>query len=121
MNKTKILLLLSSIFFLSCTLVSLSGSGIDKTVSLTGRVDSKDYEVIRHNARWTKTVDANELSNFDIREAILDLLAETKGDAVINLKFTVRQSFVQGFIEILLLGLYSPHTAIVECDIVKYK
>ena len=109
------------LIFLNCTIVALKGSGISQPVSLTNSIYGKEYMVIKPNAKWTKTVDLNQLGDFDIRPAILDLFAETPGDAIVNLKFKVRQTFFLGCIEMICLGLYSPYTVEVQGDIVKYK
>ena len=110
------------LLFLSvnCTVLTLRGSGINNPVSLTSKLD-KEYEVIRTNATWRKVVGADKIKDFDIRIAVLDLLAETSGDAIVNLKFKVYQTFMQGCLELILLELYKPYTIEIQGDIVRYK
>lgn len=108
-------------FFLThCTVVSIRGSGINNTVSLTNKLD-REYEVVKVKATWSKVVTYNQIKDFDIRLGILDLLAETPGDAIINLKFRVYRTFFQGCLQIALFNLYQPYTVKIQGDIVKYK
>jgi len=104
----------------NCTVMSLKGSGINNPVSLTPQLN-REYEVIRPNATWRKEVSAEQVKDFDIRLAILDLLAETPGDAIVNLRFKIYQTFMQGCIQTCLLDLYVPYTIEIQADIVRYK
>ena len=106
---------------LNCTIVNLKGSGLNQPVSMSNMLGNKEYTVIRSNVVWVRTVPADRVVDFDIRPAILDMFAETPGDAIINLKFKIYQSFGQYCLEGLTLGMYKAYKVKVTGDIVKYQ
>ncbi len=106
---------------LNCTIVSLKGSGLNQPISVSNMTGNEEYTVVRSNVVWERTVEASKVADFDIRMAILDMFAETPGDAIINLKFKVHQTFGQYCLEGLTLGLYKAYKVVVTGDVIKYK
>ncbi len=100
-----------------CTVAKLSGSG-PRPLLLNNPADGK-FEIVRHFV-----VDRGSTFDFtntaEIDALVASVIQETKADAVVNLRITVKQEVSDFFLNLITCGLANSRTWYVEGDAIRY-
>jgi hypothetical protein len=111
------IVLVAAVASSGCTLAKLSGAG-PRPLLLNNPANGK-FEVVRH-------FEIDKGSRFDftntaeIDAMVATLIQETKADAVINLRVTVKTEVGDFFLNLITCGIANARTWTIEGDAIRY-
>ena len=100
-----------------CTIAKISGRGA--TPILLNNPDRR-VEVIEH-FKVSKGIYFDFTGSYDASEILGKVMQETQCDAVINVNFTIKQTFGDFWVTLFTLGLANAKHIVVTGDAVRYK
>ena len=120
-NKLVVCALLSVfVFSQGCYTLNQVGTPIDEAIEIT---NSENATSIKHFTR-TKTVNhfvygLVSPDDAGVEKVVADAVKQNGGTRAVNVKMKYQQTFINGLVGVLTLGIYVPFTLNIEGDVVK--
>ena len=120
-----VLIVILFISFYGCTRMSIDAGNMSQNVYLGGSPETEEYDRV---GTFTATAKGSwaffglaPLKQPDIEKVLKREISKVGGNGVINLKIVTKQSFLDGLINIVTLGLYTVRRAVISGTVVKFK
>ncbi len=113
-------LVLSLVLGSGCYSLKQPGSAVSESIEVTNMENAAAV----HHFQRTKTVNHFILGlvspdDAGIEELIAEEVQKQEGKGAVNVTLKYQQTFVNGLVNVLTFGIYSPFTLTVEGDVVK--
>jgi hypothetical protein len=119
---TKIITLFAILLFVvpGCYTLNQVGSPVDEGIEIT---NTENAAVIKH---FTRTKTMNHFvyglvspDDAGIEKTVADAVKQDGGTHAVNVKIKYQQTFINGLVGALTMGIYTPFTLTIEGDIAK--